>query len=74
MTDESIFLNGELEAIRLVIRMAKIYGYGNLIGHLKRGWALQLLKNNPTRGYTYKDALKATDVSAYPKDFPIDYE
>lgn len=61
-----MLLPGEEEAVKQVIRIADQYGYGNLIAHLKRGWALQLMEKNPA--LSYLDALKATDVEAYPQE------
>jgi len=60
---------GEKEAIKTVIALGEKYGYGNLISHLKRAWALHLAQDY---GLDYEAALHSTEVSAYPKDFDID--
>lgn len=65
-----MLFRGEEEAVRQVLQLAETYGYGNLIAHLKRGWALHLMKGNDR--LSYENALHATDVSAYPQDFGID--
>ena len=62
---------GEKSAIKLVLRIADRYGYGNMIAHLKRGWALSLMKSNPD--LTYNQALLATDATAYPKHWSPEY-
>lgn len=36
-------LPDEPEAVREVNRLGSIYGYGNLIAHLNRAWAIHLL-------------------------------
>ena len=53
----------EEQAIEIVVTLAKQYGYGNLIAHLKREWAEYLID---TYGFENSIALQATDVSAYP--------
>lgn len=60
---------GELEAVETTIEYGKAYGFGNLIAHLKRAWALYLMEGN--NRLTYADALEATNVAAYPQDFDI---
>ena len=57
---------GELEAVREVVRLARVYGFGNLIAHLRRAWALDL-KNK--YGGSYDQHLSATGVDAYPENF-----
>jgi len=57
---------GELEAVREIVRLARVYGFGNLIAHLKRAWALDLKKKY---GGSYEQHLPATGVDAYPEDF-----
>ena len=69
MTSVPQLFPGERSAVETVIALGEQYGYGNLIGHLKRAWALRLMKGNPN--LTYKDALRATNVSGYSKDFDI---
>jgi hypothetical protein len=51
---------GEKEAIKKVLEIARAYGYGNLIAHLKRA------------GGTYEKNLLATDTDAYPEAWDID--
>lgn len=60
------FLPGEVAAIQTVIRLAKAYGYGNLIAHLRRAWAIDLKKKY---GGTYNQHLRATNVDALPESF-----
>lgn len=59
-------LPGEKEAVQTVIKLAKKYGFGNLIAHLKRVWALDLKRKY---GGTYDHHLIATNVEAYPEHF-----
>jgi len=61
---------GEVEAVKKVIEIADTYGYGNLIAHLKQRWAKKLMLGNER--LDYEQALKATDVSAYPFDLDIE--
>ncbi len=69
----SMLLNGELEAIKTVISLAKVYGFGNMIAHLRRAWALDLMKNTPDPiVLTYAQATKATDVDPYPEKIGYD--
>ncbi len=67
---QPVLLPGESTAVALTLDFAEQYGYGNLIAHLKRGWALRLMASTP--GLTYEQALTATDVAAYPQHLPID--
>ena len=57
---------GELEAVREVVRLARVFGFGNLIAHLRRAWAVDLKKNY---GGNYDQHLRSTDVDAYPESF-----
>ena len=59
-----MILPNEKENINRVLEIAEIYGYGNLIAHLKRAWAMSLMALFPS--VTYEEALEATNVSAYP--------
>jgi hypothetical protein len=53
---------GEEEAIKYVIEMGEKYGYGNMIAHLKREWAENLMES----GLTETAALSAANSSSYP--------
>ena len=53
----------EEEALQKADEIAKEHGYGNVIAFLKRKWADRL---KDKWGASEKDAVKATDVSAYP--------
>lgn len=53
---------GEEEAVAQVLKCADIYGYGNLIAHLKREWAEMLMRE----GLPQATALRGADASAYP--------
>ncbi len=66
-----MILPGEQQAVKIVLDFASMYGYGNLIAHLKRAWALHLMEVTPN--LTYNQALLAADVDAYPKHFSIEY-
>ena len=61
---------GEVEAVRHVLQFAEQYGYGNLISHLRRAWALYLIAGNPA--LSYERAIAATNVAAYPEGASID--
>lgn len=60
------FHRGERETVQNVIHAAKVYGFGNLIAHLKRAWALDLKKKY---GGTYDHHLIATNIDAYPESY-----
>ena len=60
---------GEKEAILEVLRLAKKYGYGNMIAHLKRAWAVSLKEKY---GGSYEKNLQATEVDAYPEAFDVE--
>ncbi len=64
-----MFLSGEKEAIKQVLALAEKYGFGNLIAHLKRAWAIDL-KNK--YGGSFEQHLFATDVDAYPENFSFE--
>ena len=57
------YLPGEADAIKRLLAIADMYGYGNCIAHLKRAWAIWLMENS---SMSYEQALLATDVPAYP--------
>jgi len=67
-----MLLAGELQAIKNVISYARIYGFGSLIAHLRRAWALDLMKHNPS--LTYQEATMATDVDPYAEHIEIDLD
>ncbi len=60
---------GEKEAVRQILAYAKGYGYGNLIAHLKRAWAISLKEKY---GGQYRKHLQATEVDAYPEEWDIE--
>jgi len=53
---------GEREAIEEVLKYARIYGYGNLIAHLKTAWAKSL---HYEHCISKEHALKAVGVEPY---------
>lgn len=57
----------EKEKVELVLAIAREIGYGNLISHLKRAWALHLMEGNDK--LTWESACRAGDVDAYPQEF-----
>jgi len=61
-----VILTGEKQAVETVIQMGRQYGFGNLIGHLKRAWALMLIENY---NQSWDNAVAATNVDAYPQDY-----
>jgi hypothetical protein len=58
-------LPGEKEAVLEVIKIAERYGYGNMIGHLKRMWAMKLMG----AGMSKELADSAADASGYHTDY-----
>lgn len=58
---------GEEQAVKAVLGFAETYGYGNLIAHLRRAWALKLMRGN--KRLSYKQAVKFTNSDAYPQNF-----
>lgn len=64
-----MMLPGEREAIARVVELADLYGYGNLIGHLRTEWARKLIEGAARSEITWDwdYAVKATDVGAYPQ-------
>ena len=60
---------GEKEAILKVLQLAKQYGYGNMIAHLKRIWAITLKEKY---GGSYQQNLVATEVDAYPEAWDVE--
>lgn len=61
---------GEVEAVKHVLAYAEQYGYGNLIAHLRRAWALRLMEKVP--GLTFDRAAEATMTDPYPPQWDID--
>ena len=61
---------GEVEAVRHVLLFAEQYGYGNLISHLRRAWALHLIAGNSA--LSYERAVAATNVTAYAEGASIE--
>ena len=57
------YLPGEADAIKRLLSIAEMYGYGNCIADLKRAWAVSLMEDS---GMSYEQALLATNVAAYP--------
>jgi hypothetical protein len=53
---------GEADAVRTVLKAGAEWGYGNMIAHLKREWAENLVR----RGLSVATALESANVSAYP--------
>ena len=62
MTKPTLF-PGEAAAIRAVLDAGSKYGYGNMIGHLRREWA-ELLRD--VWGISDTGAIEATNADAYP--------
>lgn len=67
--EPSKLLPGEKEAVLEVLRLARKYGFGNMIAHLKRAWAINL---KDLYGGSYRKHLQATNVNAYPEDFDVE--
>ena len=71
-----MILRGEPEAVAQVLAIGAKYGYGNLIAHLRRAWALSLKNScNGSHGeipWTYEQAVEATIVDAYPENWDIE--
>jgi len=61
---------GEVEAVKNVLALAEQYGYGNLISHLRRAWAVRLVKSEP--GLTWEQACLATCTDPYPEEWDVD--
>ena len=61
---------GEVQAVKVVLAMAEAYGYGNLISHLRRAWALKLMAGNP--GLDYEAAVRAANTDAYREGWSIE--
>ena len=59
-----MLLNGEKEAVNVMLAYADVYGYGNFISILKRAWANKLLESGKKYGTTEEGALKAADTDA----------
>lgn len=49
----------EQDIIKYVLKIGYIYGYGNLIAHLKAEWIKSLMKNSEI---TYEQAKLAADA------------
>lgn len=60
----------EKAAIRTVLALGEQYGYGNLIAHLRRAWALRIQQAYP--GLSYPEALQQTHAAAYPAAWSVD--
>lgn len=54
---------GERDDIRMVLRIADQWGYGNLIAWLRTAWAAKLIKEH---GLPLDTAIEATNSTAYP--------
>jgi len=54
---------GEQHAVDSVLKAGEMYGYGNMIAHLKKTWA-ELLRDK--WDLDEESALRAADTSAYP--------
>ncbi len=63
-----MLFQGEKEAIETVLSLGAKYGYGNLIAHLRRAWALSL-KNK--YGGAFEQYLPATNSDAYPEKVDV---
>lgn len=61
-----MLFRGEKEAIEQVLKYGEQYGYGNLIGHLKRAW-IKLLMDK--WGISLEAATLAADVYPYPQNY-----
>ena len=57
---EVMIQNGERDAVTQAICVAEIYGYGNLISHLRRQWTRKLVKG----GLSEEAAEQATAGSS----------
>lgn len=53
----------EQESIRNVCELGSMFGYGNLISHLKAAWAATLMKQY---GFTEEEAQKAAGEGGLP--------
>ncbi len=62
-----IISDSEIEAIRKVVSLARVFGFGNLIAVLRKEWADKLLESNPR--LNRKIANEATISSPYKKKF-----
>lgn len=60
---EPVIFPGEDAAVQAALAAGAKYGYGNLIAHLKRAWAMKLMQEY---AFPETDALKAADTTAYP--------
>ena len=72
MTDLShqkkLLSTDEVEAVKTVLALADKYGFGNMIGHLKRRWMEKLIE----QGFDKETAKRGADTSAYPLDWTIE--
>jgi hypothetical protein len=53
----------EQQAVSKTLEYGKEFGYGNLIAHLRKAWAVSLIKNY---GFDIPTATRATIVDPYP--------
>lgn len=58
-------LPGEKDAVDRAVAIASMYGFGNLIAHLKAAWRDKLM----AEGLSEEAASQAADVSAYPRGY-----
>lgn len=67
---------GEIEAVKSVLAAAEQYGYGNLIAHLRRAWALKLMRGSVGHGkaWTYEQACRVTNSGPYPEVLPAEID
>ena len=65
----AVIFPGEEHAVRTVLAYAEFYGYGNLIAHLRRGWALKLMKGN--KRLDYERAMEDTAAAGYAEKFDL---
>lgn len=54
---------GEQHAVDTVLKAGEMYGYGNMIAHLKKAWAEMLIEEC---GLIGEHALEVADAKAYP--------
>lgn len=60
---------GEVESVKQALAIGRRYGYGNLIAHLRREWALGLMRDH---GMTWEQATRGALTDPYPAEFGID--
>ena len=64
-----MLFQGEKEAIATVLKLSKRYGYGNMIGWIRREWALDLIKQGVYSSDEYDEASEVTNSSPCPMDW-----